>query len=597
LQSAPFSAGIRARLAFLLIVASLPASTLLVADAVYRYDQEKANALRELRELADAIAATDGRLLQDTRSRLQELAATPALQELREDRLACEQAMAAALESTPQYAFLGAADLAGDVICPGLPLQEPFNVRGTMWFQRMILQRDFVVGNYALDRATKQPVVHMAYPIFSASGEMIGALHAAVRIAWLKERLAGLWLSEGYAVALVDPSGEVLASHPEPGNPFGGALPAPLVEQAQPPTKALPLEPKRWLVAAAPLGSIPWKGVSVLVGAEEARIWAAVARHVALGVALYLAVLALGVAAAVFGAYRLVVLPVRRLHRATELLAAGHRDMPAEPSDNDRSELAGLARAFRTMANRLEIQQGALRAASAQKSRFLAVASHDLRQPLHAAMMSLEFASRGASPEVLAYIERARTSIRRLGQQLDMLAEIVQRDARGSDIGPRTWRVPVAIVLRRIAETYGTLAREKGLQLRVVTSRLAVATDEAFLVTILDNLVDNAIKYTDRGRILIGCRRTAASCRIEVHDTGRGIPAAKLGQIFDAFYRLDESPGEGLGLGLLIAKETAAVLRHRLTVRSTPGAGSCFAVEIPLWSTASGSPPAAGASA
>lgn len=593
MKGAPLSAGIRARLAFLLFIASLPALALVIADAAYRYGQERTNALQELRQLADALGETEGALLRDVRAFLQNLASASEVSGLRDDPLACEQTIATALKGNPQYAFLAAVDFAGRVVCPGLPLQEALDVRHAAWFQRVLVQKDFIVGNYTMDPANKAPAVSLAYPIFAASGEMIGAAYAALHADWLKQQLVGLALPEGYASGLVESSGELVAAHPETENPFGHELPLSAMTQAFAPTRTVALAGTNWLIASAPLGGIPWKGLVVLVAVDEARLWRVVWRHVALGVALYLAVLALGVVAAVFGAYRLVVLPVRGLHQATEQLSAGGHNFAAAPRDEDRSELADLARAFRRMASTLEAQQSALRSASAQKSRFLAVASHDLRQPLHAAMMSLEFASRGASPDVLAYIERARRSIRRLAQQLDMLAGIVERDALGTDLGPRVWQVPVAKVLRRVAEAYSPLAREKGLGFHVVMSRLVVATDEAFLATILDNLVDNAIKYTERGRIVVGCRRRAGICRLEVHDTGRGIPAERLEHIFDAFYRLDQSAGEGLGLGLLIVKETATMLRHRLAVRSTPGVGSCFTVEIPLWSAWGASPPAA----
>ena len=105
-------------------------------------------------------------------------------------------------------------------------------------------------------------------------------------------------------------------------------------------------------------------------------------------------------------------------------------------------------------------------------------------------------------------------------------------------------------------------------------------SDREMLATILRNLVSNAIKYTRRGGILIGCRRLGEALRIEVHDTGIGIPVHRLDEVFTDFYQLDPK-SEGLGLGLAIVRRTADMLGHRLSVRSIPSRGSCFALVLP----------------
>ena len=119
----------------------------------------------------------------------------------------------------------------------------------------------------------------------------------------------------------------------------------------------------------------------------------------------------------------------------------------------------------------------------------------------------------------------------------------------------------------------------------MVGSTAGVRSDPALLRRILRNLLSNAIRYTGSGRVLLGCRRSPHALRIEVWDTGVGIPQDKLEDIFVEFRQLDDAPperGKGLGLGLSIVERLAGILGHRVTVKSTPGRGSCFAIEVPL---------------
>ncbi|MBI3516230.1 MAG: hypothetical protein HY060_19535 [Proteobacteria bacterium] len=125
-------------------------------------------------------------------------------------------------------------------------------------------------------------------------------------------------------------------------------------------------------------------------------------------------------------------------------------------------------------------------------------------------------------------------------------------------------------------------ALAKELDFRMVASSARVRTDPDMVLTILINLVGNAIKYTDRGRVLVGCRRRAGRLIIEVHDTGVGIAADHLPAIFEEFRRVEPQRRAGYGLGLSIVRQSVELLGHRVRVRSTVGRGSCFAIELPL---------------
>jgi CheY-like chemotaxis protein/anti-sigma regulatory factor (Ser/Thr protein kinase) len=142
-------------------------------------------------------------------------------------------------------------------------------------------------------------------------------------------------------------------------------------------------------------------------------------------------------------------------------------------------------------------------------------------------------------------------------------------------------------LLRQLEVEFAPLAQEKGLELKFVSCSLAVQSDRRLLRRLLQNLVSNAIKYTIEGRVLVGCRRRNGRLRIDVHDTGLGIPASKKQAVFQEFHRLDRGAkvARGLGLGLSIVERIARVLDHRLSLVSAVGRGSRFALEVPLAAT------------
>jgi CheY-like chemotaxis protein len=139
-------------------------------------------------------------------------------------------------------------------------------------------------------------------------------------------------------------------------------------------------------------------------------------------------------------------------------------------------------------------------------------------------------------------------------------------------------------LMRQLEVEFTPLAREKGLDLAFVPSTLSVRSDRRLLRRLLQNLVSNAVKYTPQGRVLIGCRRRGGRLRIDVYDTGLGIPQSKKRAIFKEFHRLDQGAkvARGLGLGLSIVERIARVLDHRIALQSKPGQGSHFSVEVPL---------------
>ena len=235
--------------------------------------------------------------------------------------------------------------------------------------------------------------------------------------------------------------------------------------------------------------------------------------------------------------------------------------------------------------------------ANAATTKFLATASHDIRQPLQAMALLLgglkgDVTTNEGARKLLA-IERSLASGMEL---LDALLEFSKLDAGA--LRPRLTTIGIGDLLDVINDTFAVEATQKNLRFTVMPTRLATRSDVQLLGRILRNLVSNAIKYTDRGRILIGCRRRGNRVRVEIWDTGCGIPADQQRQIFWEFVQIKDRgrSRSGLGLGLAIVDRLAKLLDHRIEIRSWPGRGSVFAVEMALErrsSSVSGTVPAA----
>jgi PAS domain S-box-containing protein len=248
-----------------------------------------------------------------------------------------------------------------------------------------------------------------------------------------------------------------------------------------------------------------------------------------------------------------------------------------------RTSCRDITRRKRAEAALMDAQREAERANRA-KSRFLAAAGHDLSQPLQAiAMFAAALKSSVADRESREAIDAIRQSLRSADELLNALLEVARLDA--GTLTPQPKAFAVCDLLERVEASHAAQAREKGLELRTAPSSLSVVSDPALLGRILSNLVSNAIRYTDRGKVLIGCRRRGQMLRIEVWDTGIGIPESKWGAIFEEFYQIgnpERDRKRGLGLGLAIVDRLAKLLGHGIELRSWVGRGSMFAVVVPI---------------
>jgi CheY-like chemotaxis protein len=217
------------------------------------------------------------------------------------------------------------------------------------------------------------------------------------------------------------------------------------------------------------------------------------------------------------------------------------------------------------------------------RTKFFAAASHDLRQPLHAISLYLPLLlKRVEQTECREMLEAIQNSCNAMRSLLDSLLDISRLDA--GVIEPQVGPVSLLDIFDRLGMEFTPQAEAKGLELRIVPADHWVKSDAALLERILRNMLTNAVRYTLRGKILLGTRIAGRSIRIEVWDTGVGIEEEALKHVFEEFYQADNPErdrGRGLGLGLAIIKRLATMLDHEFGVRSWPGKGSVFDITLP----------------
>ena len=225
--------------------------------------------------------------------------------------------------------------------------------------------------------------------------------------------------------------------------------------------------------------------------------------------------------------------------------------------------------------------KAAAEAATRDKTRFLAAASHDLQQPLHAARLFAAALEREVPEAVRPLVGNIAGALQSAQQLLRALLDVSRLDAGG--IRPNPSVFDAAGLMEELAREFGPLAEERGLTLVVRPRHIGVETDRGLLASVLQNLLSNAIRYTGSGRVMLCARRAGSRLRFEVRDSGPGIAASDQQRIFREFERLEAGRAAGgAGLGLAIVERIARLLEAPLALRSAPGRGSTFAIAVPL---------------
>ncbi len=257
------------------------------------------------------------------------------------------------------------------------------------------------------------------------------------------------------------------------------------------------------------------------------------------------------------------------------------------------AQLISLQIQTEELAEDLARQKDIAEQANRAKSAFLAAASHDLRQPVHALGLFVGALSEiPVPPEARRLVEQIAASAEAMDDLFNALLDISRLDAGVVEVERRPFRIGQTIA--RVCRDYAPEAEAKGVRLKWFETPGTVDSDPVLIERILRNLISNAVRYTDRGKILVGCRRRGSRIVFQVWDTGRGIPPEQQAHVFQEYYQLhnpERDRSKGLGLGLAIVRRLSGLLGCELTLRSQLGRGSCFALAVPAATHSSASEP------
>lgn len=466
-------------------------------------------------------------------------------------------------QGLPEPGTLWVVDANGVIRLGTLKFPAPsHNVADRLYFTaHRDARRDLVIGPLVQVKQRDSQAFHLSRRIEEPDGTFLGVAVAGVDAKTFTDFYQTLPLGAGAAISMIDLEGRVVMRQPDPErwvgrSMAGGGIMTALARGTATGTfiSKSPLDGVERLVAYRLISEF---GVVVITGMAMDDILAGWWQSV-WSMVLFMLVLG-GILSA------LAKVTFSTLSREERLMRR------LEETVRERTEEA-------------HAQAEEARRANESKTRFLATASHDLRQPLQAAGMFVEALSARLkdSPHV-SVVDKLRQSVDATQALLTTLLDVSTLEA--GKIEPQVSSFALMPLLANLYDQMEHEAVAKALDLHVVPTGARVLSDAVLLERMLRNLLVNAVRYTNRGGVLLGCRRRGEYLAICVADTGEGIPEDKLDAIFDDFTRLSEKgsgASRGLGLGLGVVRRMAQLLKHRVEVRSTVGKGSCFAVVVPL---------------
>ena len=570
----------------------VPAILAAASTAYVAWSGERTQAERTLQGTARAMALVLDRQLSGMVCLLQGLATSSALTD--GNFAAFRQQALEAIHNDGVWVVLmapSAQQLVNTLRPFGAPLPfHPFpeNVRKVFESGKPVISDLFygpVSGQYTV--AVDVPVVR--------DGKVIYDLAVGLLPAVLTRVLHDQRLPESWSAAIFDRRSVIVARSPFPEQFVGQPVTPMLREYLSRQDEGI-LENRNFegVPVLAAYSRSPESGWGVVIGVPRSEMMASFRTSVMLVLGIGLALIAAGLLLAGVVARR-ISRPISALVGPAAALGRGEAVPVTCHGLSEVDEVAAALRAASLLLQRRledrERAEAALRQAklvaedsSRAKSRFLAAASHDLRQPLMAANLFFESLSRQLAPELhRPVVGHLRQSLTALTELLELLFDLSQVDTGKMPINRCDF--PLETVLADLADAWSALADARGIGFRAVPVRVVVHSDPALVKRILRNLLDNAVKFTASGRILLGCRRHGGEIAVQVWDTGIGIPADKLSQVFEEFYQVG-NPGRdrhyGLGLGLSIVDRLARLLGHPVGVRSVEGRGSMFEIRLPL---------------
>jgi signal transduction histidine kinase len=576
---------------FLLVLftLTLPVALLLVKESDLRGRREQELKETAMRHMQVAEARLDA-VIGSTQQMLETLA------EMRVAQLpadTCSDTLGRLREKRAQFAYFAVADPGGSIFCASDAALLGAQTQDHALLSDALARGGFVTGTYRAAAAGTDAVLPFAAPMVRTGGEAQSVILAGMKLDWLPAYLANTEIAPWGSITVADRNGTVLAEIPRGGQTGGERLKEPysafLHGSEDSLGEATGADAKTKIVAYSPPGSPPLD-LLVAVTFDKDSFFAPIERDTMRDGSVIVLTVLLAVSAAWGLAARRIGGPIRRLAATATKWQEG--DYTARAGLERRVlEIGALGQGFDDLAGKLAVRERELRDVTAAKARLLAVAGHDLRQPLQVLALVIDrFGRLGTNAVERRDVAGAEKALTRLNTALDTLVEVARLDVGDAAVHRRS--ILLGDVLREIWNEWLPAAEEKRLRLRLVASSAIIVSDPGMLRTILRNLVGNAIKYTDRGGVLIGARRRGSNATIQIVDTGKGIAKDVLPRIFIAFEQIDPTR-EGFGLGLSIVQRTAEALGHALHVSSAQGRGTCFAIDVPLAGDTAAASPAA----
>jgi signal transduction histidine kinase len=575
-----------ARLFVLVAIAVLPATAILAWTQFQTYQTRVVDVHDTALQRAKLVSSEQDRLIDGARQLLVALATMPMIVNREVDK--CTTYLQDLIKRYDAYSTMIAIGPNGYTYCGSTTVsQRNVYLGDRRYFKEALQTNGFVVGEYLEGRLVPNKVLALAHPIDLGNGER-GVMLLTLKLDWMADYVAKRWWTPELTIVMADRGGTILVRLPDHnrwvGKPLGPEYRPLLDARNFGVAQVKGVDGVERVVGYSPLETPP-TGLYIGIGTSSEAAFGQVRRSLWLGVGWLVAGTILALIVAWLGGIAFIRRPVAALVRAAARWAEGNYSARVQLRDR-HSEIGQLGAMFDKMAAQLDQRERELREATRAKTRLLAAAGHDFKQPLQTIAMSVDRLTGDAT-----VLDRINRMVDRIGRSVDQLL-VASRIELGT-LQPVVRAVAVGDILAEVRDICAPAALEKDIDFRMVGSTAWVRTDPDMMLTILSNLVGNAIKYTDRGRVMVGCRRCGDHLRVEVHDTGVGIAEDHLSAIFDEFHRVERRRGEGYGLGLSIVRRTADLLGHRVSVRSAVGRGSCFAIDLPLAAapgTSSGAP-------
>ena len=579
--------GLTGRLLLLVILAVVPA---LVIQAWNEYDQRIAHEddiRQHVIEITKQFGEEIGVLREGARQLLLVLAESKPVKSQQSDL--CSALFSQLKSRFANYSLLGAADTAGRVFCASGPISFS-SVTDQPFFTRAMAQPGLAVGNYWVDPANGQKMIHFAERFDGSDGHIAGVVFAGLDLVWLSDHLKERGLSPTASILIADREGNIIARLPHPELFVGKNM-------RQSHERIMDGDEAGWEEAAGVddvmrifgyvPAALPPKDFFLSAGQSKAEAFAAIDSATLRGVALILAGLLAAIYAAWVGGRKFIRRPIDGLLKVTGEWRNGNYDARVRLEDRG-SEIGRLGSAFDDMADALAARHAAQQRAEEElrqlnatletriqqrtieleravraKSQFLANMSHEMRTPLHGVLGMLELVRQTElGPAHQRFVDTAQRSAEALLSVINEVLDLSKIEAGRVELERSAF--DLRTIVEEVTEAFSDLAYGKGLELACfvpVNLPTALVGDRGRLRQILTNLIGNAIKFTERGGVgvrvqMIDQSVSSASFSFEVTDTGIGIPAEKREQIFEAFAQVDSSTTRrygGTGLGLTIA--------------------------------------------